>query len=101
MDADTSLNNPLQIDALTAGTGIIGMTLCPGRKGRSPFIGVWDRDLEADLDAIHGWGADMVVSLVEREEFEYYGVPDLVVGFLQKTLKIVREYPPQTRPNPL
>jgi len=30
-----------------------------------------------------------------------YGVPDLVVGFLQKTLKIVREYPPQTRPNPL
>jgi len=70
-----SINNPLHIDSVTVpGTsGLIGMTLCPGRKylGRT---GVHDRDLDLDLEVIHNWGATMLVSLIE--EHEYSHVPD-------------------------
>ncbi len=65
-----SINNPLRIDSVKVpGTnGLIGMTLCPGKKYRG-MTGVHNRDLEADLDVIHKWGASMLVNLIE--EFEY------------------------------
>ena len=76
---ETSENDPLRIDWVDAGTcgGRIGMTLCPGRRASGPFIGVWARDLGTDLDAIRDWGATALVSLVEAEEFEWCGIPDL------------------------
>jgi protein-tyrosine phosphatase len=73
----TSTNNPLRIDAVAIGrSGLIGMTLCPGRKDPYASFGAWDRDLRADLQAIRGWGASVIVSLVETFEFELLGVPD-------------------------
>ena len=76
---ETSHNSPLRIDWIDAGErgGRIGMTLCPGRKASGPFIGVWARDLNMDLDAIRDWGAAALVSLVEAEEFDWCGIPDL------------------------
>ena len=65
-----SINNPLRIDSVAVpGTnGLIGMTLCPGKK-YTGMTGVHDRDLALDLDVIHKWGASMLVNLIE--EFEY------------------------------
>jgi ADP-ribosyl-[dinitrogen reductase] hydrolase len=52
--------------------GVIGMTFCPGRKA-SFAIGL-DRDLESDLQVIRDWGAGTLVSLMEKDEMEFYGV---------------------------
>ena len=74
----TSDKNPLRIDTVPApGTaGLIGMTLCPGKKDPYAAFGAWDRDLAADLQAIRDWGASTIVSLIEDQEFELLGVPD-------------------------
>ena len=60
----SSFSDRLQIAALSPPgiTGVIGLTLCPGKKdpGRD-----WDRDLDIDLTVIEQWGAEVVVTLVE------------------------------------
>ena len=73
----TSITHPLCIDDLPLGNGRLGITLCPGKKGDSVFGAAWDRDLELDMDAIKGWGANAVLSLIEDHEFEMLGVPQL------------------------
>ena len=73
----TSITHPLRIDDLAVGNGRIGMTFCPGKKGDSVFGTAWDRDLDLDMDAIKGWGANVVLSLIEDHEFEMLGVPKL------------------------
>lgn len=72
-----SLGEPLRIDSVVVepGNGVIGMTLCPGKKGAHFFPG--DRDLDTDLAAIRDWGASALVSLMEKEEMEWFGVADL------------------------
>jgi ADP-ribosyl-[dinitrogen reductase] hydrolase len=76
----TSLSDPLHIAAVSPPDlpGVIGMTLCPGKK--DPGRG-WERDLDIDADAIRGWGAEIVVTLVEDHEFDLLDVrrlPDAV-----------------------
>ncbi len=74
----TSENIRLRIDPV-AGPGMagwIGMTLCPGKKDPYASFGAWDRDLDADLQAIRDWGASAVVTLIEEFEFDLLGVPD-------------------------
>jgi len=75
----TSLSSPLRIDAVFPDgcDGVIGMTLCPGKKEDNAISGDWDRDLDADLRVIRGWGASALVSLMEAEEMAWYGVHDL------------------------
>lgn len=75
----TSTNSPLRIDtiSLPGRRGRIGMTLCPGKKGCGPSGTTWERDLEADLDAISAWGADAVVTLLEQFEMELLGIAAL------------------------
>lgn len=75
----TSERHLLRIDAVRAprGTGLIGMTLCPGKKDPYAAFGPWDRDLDANLRVIGEWGASTVVTLIEAHEFELLGVPDL------------------------
>ena len=73
----TSLSHPLLIDSVACGTGLIGMTLCPGKKGDSVYGAPWDRDLDLDLQAIVDWGATTLVTLMEAHEFPMLGVPDL------------------------
>lgn len=74
----TSERNPLRIDPVAARDmpGWIGMTLCPGKKDPYAAFGAWDRDLQADLQAIHDWRASTIVTLIEAHEFELLGVPD-------------------------
>jgi len=73
----TSETDPLCIDTLPVGPlgGLIGMTLCPGKRVASAFSGEWERDLAADFAGIAGWGADVIVSLMEPHEFALLGVP--------------------------
>ena len=75
----TSFSNPLRIDAVSPDgcDGVIGMTLCPGKKEDNAISGDWDRDLDTDLRVIHDWGATALVSLMEAEEMAWYGVADM------------------------
>ena len=73
----TSITHPLRIDDLPLGNGRLGITFCPGKKGESVFGAAWDRDLDLDLDAVKGWGANAVLSLIEDHEFEMLDVAEL------------------------
>jgi ADP-ribosyl-[dinitrogen reductase] hydrolase len=73
----TSLNDdPLRIAQVSprGASGVIGLTLCPGKKDRERG---WDRDLDIDVAAIRDWGAEVIVSLIETSEFEFLEVSDL------------------------
>ncbi len=73
----TSISHPLRIDEVNVPSGgIIGMTLCPGKKIKSAISGVWDRDLDIDLKAIQAWGARALVNLMEEYEYDLLRVPD-------------------------
>ena len=74
----TSETHPLRIDAVPVGHlgGLIGMTLCPGKRIAYALSGEWERDLNADFAEIAEWGASVVVSLMEHHEFSMLGVPD-------------------------
>jgi ADP-ribosyl-[dinitrogen reductase] hydrolase len=75
----TSYTHPLQIAAVSAGTGMgsVGITFCPGKKQSGAMTGGWDRDLDLDLDAIRDWNAAAVVTLVEPHELQELAVPNL------------------------
>lgn len=73
----TSETHPLMIDGFPLGSGVVGMTLCPGRKGPSLSGPNWDRDLEADVGRLRDWGATIVVSLTENAELMRLSVGDL------------------------
>jgi len=83
----TSISHPLRIDEvkIPKGSGIIGMTLCPGKKIKSAMSGVWDRDLDMDLQAIQAWGAQALVNLMEEHEYDLLRVPEYAAK--------VRSYP--------
>lgn len=79
----TSLTHPLQIATIPLGEngGRIGITFCPGKKGKSVYGGPWDRDLTVDVEAIRVWGASSVLTLIEPHEFDLLkvrGLPDAV-----------------------
>lgn len=67
----------LRIDEMqvAAGGGVIGMCHLPGRRGIDDAGRAWRRDLGDDLAAIERWGASLLLTLVEEEEFARYGVP--------------------------
>lgn len=72
----TSGQSPLRIDATgMPGSGLIGMTLCPGKKQAMALSGAWDRDLDLDLEAIRAFGATALVTLMEGWELESVQVP--------------------------
>jgi ADP-ribosyl-[dinitrogen reductase] hydrolase len=82
--------------------GVIGMTLCPGKKGPSTLSGLlWDRDLGVDLERIRRWGAEAVVTLMERRELEelqvgHMGDAVTATGLLWFHLPIVDTQAPNT-----
>lgn len=77
----TSTSHPLQIGSIDLASGArIGLTFCPGKVQPGAASGAWDRDLDLDLDAIEGWGADLVLSLLEREEFDELKVPQRLIS---------------------
>ena len=74
----SSISHPLRMDALDVpGTpGVLGLTFCPGKRQRHALTGAWERDLDADLQAIAAWGASVLVNLVEDHEMRALGVAD-------------------------
>lgn len=68
----TSFNRPLRVAQVHAGPalGRVGVTLCPGKWQAVSVSGVWQRDLAADLDALHDWGAAAVVTLMPLDELQ-------------------------------
>ena len=77
MTIRTSITHPLGIDSICCDAGLLGMTLCPGKKGSSNYGAPWDRALSLDIRAIVDWGATSLVSLMEDLEFSELGVADL------------------------
>jgi len=79
MAKKTSVTHPIQIAAASAGRGFgrIGITFCPGKYDPNAMTGAWDRNLDADLDAIRSWGATAVVTLLEDHELADLRVPQL------------------------
>ena len=77
MPTRTSLTHPLEIDPMSCGAGLLGLTLCPGKQGRSNFGDPWERDLGLDMRAIVDWGPTTLVSLMEAHEFPKLKVPNL------------------------
>jgi ADP-ribosyl-[dinitrogen reductase] hydrolase len=77
MTPRTSLSHPLIIANLPVGSGAVGVTFCPGKRGDSVFGAPWARDVGLDLDVIQAWGATAVVTLVTGHELVCLGVPDL------------------------
>ena len=77
--ARTSHTHPLQIAEVRASPahGRIGITFCPGKHDRFAYTGAWERDLGIDLDTIAGWGATLVLTLVEPAELLELKVPQL------------------------
>ena len=73
MTVRTSESDPLLIASLPVGAGLVGITLCPGKRGGSVFGADWARDLATDVAAIREWGASAVVWLIEDREFERLG----------------------------
>jgi ADP-ribosylglycohydrolase/protein-tyrosine phosphatase len=73
----TSASDPLRIAELPFGAGLIGITLCPGKRGDSQQGSRWARDLDTDIAAIRSWGASAVVTLIEDHEFAMLGVDSL------------------------
>ena len=76
---NTSVTHPLQIAAVTAGTGFgrVGITFCPGKYDPHAMSGYWDRDLGLDLTAVRDWGAAAVVTLLEPKELKLLRVESL------------------------
>ena len=77
MEPKTSTTHPLEIDELIVGSGLLGMTLCPGKRAPSYFGGRWERDLSIDMRAVVNWGATTLVTLMEGSELERLGVGNL------------------------
>ncbi len=59
----------IRIDSVTVPgtTGLIGLCACPGL---SSYFGARARKLEDDLRAIREWGAEGLVTLLEKEEMD-------------------------------
>ena len=74
----TSKIAPIYVDFLDAAdTGLpggIGLTIAPGKKD-GPW---WDRDLDTDLGRLRDeYKCDLLVSLMEPEEYQWLGIADL------------------------
>ncbi len=78
----TSESHPIRVDFLSQEEiglpGRLGMTFAPGKKSEGAD-GVWDRDLAADLERLaEEYRVEVLVSLMERVEYSYLEVPNLL-----------------------
>ena len=68
----TSGTHPLPLAAVNVpnSLGRILFTMCPGKIQPHADTGPWDRDLEADMDAILEAGTTTIITLMEAHEIE-------------------------------
>ena len=73
----TSQTHTLRIDVVEVpkSAGRIGLTFCPGKRQSHGMTGAWQRDLDADMDLIAGFGAAALVTLMEADELAEVEVP--------------------------
>jgi ADP-ribosylglycohydrolase/protein-tyrosine phosphatase len=65
------------------------MTIAPGMKAASA-AGAWERDLQADLERLRNhFAVEVLVSLMEAEELEGYGIPDLLDAARNAGIEVV------------
>lgn len=78
------------LDAKTTGTyGKLGMTIAPGMKAYSSE-GNWERDLVVDLRIFkERYHVDTLVTLLEKEELQEFGTPDLIECARKLSLEVV------------
>lgn len=75
----TSKTDPLQIASISipGKSGVIGITICPGKKDATAIAGPWNRDLKADVQVIKKWSAGVVLCLMEPFELKLLSVEGL------------------------
>jgi ADP-ribosyl-[dinitrogen reductase] hydrolase len=79
----TSHSHPLQINALSARSGLLGLTFCPGKKQALPASGTaWDRQLDVDIAALQQWQTALLLSLVEPDELDVLTVQAAGIDWL-------------------
>lgn len=85
----TSQTHPLKIDELPVPgvSGLVGMTLCPGKRGDSLYGEPWRRDLEEDLAIIRAWEATAVVTLMEAHEFPPLGIREFPLAMRKESFQ--------------
>ncbi len=76
----TSQSHPLQVNSLAAGSGRLGLTLCPGKQQPRSLTGGWARDLDLDLAALREAGAGALVTLMPGSELRSVGVSPVGLG---------------------
>ena len=76
---DNSGADVLRIDEVTypEGPGLIGLTLCPGKRQLGGLAGTCERELGQGLAVIRDWPATTVVTLIEDQEFQRLEVESL------------------------
>ena len=85
MNWRTSESHPIRIaEIILDEQQKIGLSFCPGKTQSHAMSGRWKRDLEFDLVSINSHGYDVVVSLIESEEFVELKVEAFHSGAVQK-----------------
>jgi protein-tyrosine phosphatase len=89
----TSDTHPLYIDLIPTETalvlGRIGITFAPG-KHQPNANGNWERDLDKDLSRLRDhWHADVLVSLLEQQEFEQLRIPNLITRARDHDIEVI------------
>lgn len=97
----TAAIDPLRIDevGIPGIEGTIGITGCPGRRRSWSIAGPIARDLDSDLKAISGWGAEILLSLIEEHEYFQAGVADMDERMPKGLLHIKMPIPDASIPN--
>jgi protein-tyrosine phosphatase len=89
----TSESHPIRVDFLPQEEvglpGRLGMTFAPGKKSEGAD-GVWERDLETDLKRLtEEYHVEVLVSLMERIEYSYLEVPDLLQKAEERGMEVL------------
>lgn len=95
-DARTSESDPIEVSWVDAsahgGLGRLGLTIAPGKRGRSSATsGMWERNLDADLDRLKEvHGVDVLVSLMEPLEYDDLQIAGLFEGAERRGVRVLR-----------
>jgi ADP-ribosyl-[dinitrogen reductase] hydrolase len=69
---------------------LVGLTFAPGKWHRSTYGHEWQRDLDADLDALLAAGTSVLGCLLEDHELPHYRIPDLLHRAASRGLEVLR-----------
>ena len=74
MNLGTSQDEPLRIDAVPDPPGEIGLPIWPGKRGPAVIRGVWQRDLDIDIEVLRGRSPKIGIGLMKPGEYAGLGV---------------------------